>query len=326
MTNENQGVSYSNFVELADALVAKFGSQQRAADALGIPQSTLSKMKNGKGVHGQTLVSIMDALSLAAPTVTSAGVEETVSLSEIATDCLAANHGCSGILPPPGTIGEIVGDTCTGKSYLALAIVMSVGMGKDFANLGLTPSDFGSAAYIGAQDPSKIVEWRAWHIANKRAVSEVVSIAGHTSHIVDKYGLPSMIMGADLKADQKQVDWLKRTCTGRRLVIIDPLSRFCPDDHDVKMVDSFYAVLERIAKETECSFIVCRNPDEAVDRAFLTQWWWSFGSRDFRDPLSKLQGKQWVAMFSSYTGVVKTVEMSRDEHGVLTIEDGAAIF
>lgn len=325
MPSDDQGVSYDNFAELADALVTKFGSQQNAADALGISQSTLSKMKNGKGVLGQTLISIMEALSLAAPPVAATGAEELLPLSEIASGGLSAEHGYSGILPPPGTVGEIVGDTCTGRSYLALAIVMSVGMGKDFANLGLATADFGSAAYIGAQDPSKIVEWRAWHIANKRAVPEVVGMDGHTSHIVDKYGLPSMIMGDDLRADQKQVDWLKRTCTGRRLVIIDPLSRFCPDDHDVKMVDSFYAVLERIANETGCSFIVCRNPDEAVDRAFLTQWWWSFGSRDFRDPLSKLKGKQWVSMFSAYTGVVKTVEMSRDEHGVLTIEDGAAI-
>jgi hypothetical protein len=148
---------------------------------------------------------------------------------------------------------------------------------------------------------------------------------GHTSHIVDKYGLPSMIMGDDLRADQNQVDWLKRTCTGRRLVIIDPLSRFCPDDHDVKMVDSFYAILERIATETRCSFIVCRNPAKDVDQAFLTQWWWAFSSRDFANPLTKIVGKQWVSMFNAYNGISKSVEMSRDKNGVLTIEDGAAI-
>lgn len=60
---ENQ-TTYAKFLATLNNFTSKFSSQQKAADELGVPQPTISKIKSGKGVQSDTLFRMLDAMGV----------------------------------------------------------------------------------------------------------------------------------------------------------------------------------------------------------------------------------------------------------------------
>jgi hypothetical protein len=54
--------TYDKFLKMIRDAIESYGSQQGVADAAGIPQSTISKVLGGKGVHLETMCKMLDSL------------------------------------------------------------------------------------------------------------------------------------------------------------------------------------------------------------------------------------------------------------------------
>jgi hypothetical protein len=228
------------------------------------------------------------------------------------------------VIPLPSQVGEIVGQPWGGKTWVALQFAASVACGRDLLEVGLTATDTGPVTYVRMQDVSEVIRFRLWHIARElgTAADSLHLTEAPPLRIADVYGKGQLLDHAG-NIDSDAMKALEAVCRGRRLVILDPLARICPDVESPALVSRTFAVLEQVAQKTGAAIIVCRNADKALDDKCPSKWRWTITRRS--SPLPEVTAKRPVSIQASgaYRGtqadgaVLPEREYIRDEFGML---------
>lgn len=231
------------------------------------------------------------------------------------------------VIPLPGQVGEIVGQPWGGKTWVALQLAASVACGRDLFEVGLTAADLGPVAYVRMQDVSEVVRFRLWHIVRElgAAADSLHLSEAPPLRVVDAYGKGQILDHAG-KIDSDAMKTLEAICRGRRLVILDPLARICPDVESPALVSRTFAVLEQVAQKTGAAIIVCRNyaqpvdPDRIqrpVDDACLAKWRWTIMLLGSIYPEVSARRPVRIQASGAYRDGSPVREFIRDEHGML---------
>ncbi|MBT9165372.1 MAG: Regulatory protein RepA [Chloroflexi bacterium] len=167
-----------------------------------------------------------------------------------------------------GSLGMIVGQGSIGKSFLALQVSMALSTGlvlpwldpfDDFRRIA------GGVGTIFGEDDDDIIERRAFSIMEEFPIyreEEYRALLGRNIHI---YGL----VGHDIRiASQERFEItdgpfladLADFCSGKRLVIIDPLTRMLDgDENDNRAAGAMMTRLARVANQTRCSIVALHH-------------------------------------------------------------------
>lgn len=231
-------------------------------------------------------------------------------------------------IPLPGQVGEIVGSPWGGKTWVALQLAVSIACGRDLLDIGMTGADAGPVTYVRLQDVRDVVKFRMRHIIQELgdgpAVASLRTAEVSPIRIVDGVG-SKMVVDRLGKIDLDAIKELEAICRGRRLVILDPLARICPDIEDPAMVSQTLAILEQVAQRTGTAIIVCRNYAPAIDDKHLLTWRWALNrltsTPHFPEVIAKRPMK--IQASGAYRGtradgaVLPEREYVRDEYGML---------
>jgi len=166
------------------------------------------------------------------------------------------------ILPgfTPGTVGSIVSPGGQGKSILALMLACLVGGGVDLLDFGTYPT--GRTVYLSAEDGSKILHKRMFHIARKLNTEqrekciESISLKNLTAFT------PDLINGEYAAAWRKTIE---REATGTRLLILDTLRSFhSSDENNSTAMAIFIGHLRAIAERTGCAILFLHHTNKSA--------------------------------------------------------------
>lgn len=116
-----------------------------------------------------------------------------------------------------GTVGLMTSPGGAGKTYLGMQLSASIASETD--NLGLGVEKSGSVLFLAGEDPDVALHHRLHDIAKSYGKAERELIASRCDFRC------TVGMGADIMNDQWR-DWISEQSKGRRLVVIDTLSRF----------------------------------------------------------------------------------------------------
>lgn len=150
-----------------------------------------------------------------------------------------------------GTVGLLTSPGGTGKSLLALQLSCAIGSGVD--HLGFGSYQDGSVLFFAGEDPPESLHHRLYDIGNQYSQPKRDLIASRLD-IRCTVGL-----GADLM-DGSWFDWISDQAKGRRLVVIDTLSRFHSlDENSAADAKRIMMRLEKVAHETACAILVLHH-------------------------------------------------------------------
>ena len=154
-----------------------------------------------------------------------------------------------------GTVGMLNSPGGTGKSTLALQIAAGVAIGNDDLGLGIDTS--GDVLIIAAEDPPIALHHRLHSLGQQYHQDSLKTISEHTD-IRCCVGL-----GIDIMDDDWAV-WLRKQAYGKRLVIIDTLTRVhCLDECDSGAAKQIMMRLEKIATSTGAAILWLQHISKA---------------------------------------------------------------
>jgi RecA-family ATPase len=160
-----------------------------------------------------------------------------------------------------GSVGGFIAPGATGKSYwaleAALAIACSVAGGDV---LGLQPKQSGSVLYLSSEDPSSILEHRLHHIFKR--------IPPAAREDIYKNMTLRQVMGYKIDLmDRADMQKLLRWSEGKRLVVIDTISRFhCLDENKNSEMGLVLKQLEMLARKTGAAVLFLHHVDKGSAR------------------------------------------------------------
>ena len=160
-----------------------------------------------------------------------------------------------------GSVGGFIAPGATGKSYwaleAALAIACSVAGGDV---LGLRPTKSGPVLYLSSEDPSSILEHRLHHIFKR--------ISPEARADIYKNMTLRQIMGYKIDLmDRADMQKLLRWSEGKRLVIIDTISRFHSlDENKNSEMGLILKQLEMLARKTGAAVLFLHHVDKGSAR------------------------------------------------------------
>lgn len=243
-----------------------------------------------------------------------------------------------------GTVGMIAGPGAIGKSYLAAELCASVAVGRPLSGSpllhGVKP---GRTALIFGEDPKAIINNRFHDMIAAYAITdEEISVLDRDLLTISAVGEDMSLLSVVNRevVFSNYVLQLRVICEGRRLVIIDPLSRLhTGDENDNMLASQLMTAIARIAMETACSIVVLHHfgkgdrSDWSASRgasAFTTAARWQLNvSPPSKEEVEEIHSKAGAHVNAAQTmvrvAVVKSNYGSKNQHwmqrnaaGVLT--------
>lgn len=153
-----------------------------------------------------------------------------------------------------GSVGSIVAAGSTGKSYLALGILIDLATGKNHLGLNIKECDQ-STVYLTIEDPVEILHHRMHAIGEildegdklkAQRKTHIESQVGNIIHLVDSNGFYNQLL----------LDAMCKEFMGKRLVILDTLRRFHGgNENDSGHMSILISCFEYIAQRTGAAIL-----------------------------------------------------------------------
>lgn len=163
----------------------------------------------------------------------------------------------------PRTVGLIVAQEGTGKSFLALEIGLAKATGHDMTGIGVTGP--GSVVYFSKEDPPEIIEERL------QAIGPLISSDGafgrvDNLEIVSLYGKPATLVSEKKMVNEKLVRQIIKSGFGKDLLIFDTLRKL----HDLEENSSgemkvLLEIFDRIALETGAAVLLIHHTNKSAN-------------------------------------------------------------
>lgn len=178
----------------------------------------------------------------------------------------------SKVLPPPvyvlpslrpRTVGLIVAQESTGKSFLALEIGLAKATGYDVTGIGVTGP--GSVVYFSKEDPPEIIEERLQSIGPFIESGEALARSDGLE-IVSLYGKPATLVSGKTMVNEKLVRQIIKAGSGKDLLIFDTLRKL----HDLEENSSgemkvLLEIFDRIALETGAAVLLIHHTNKSAN-------------------------------------------------------------
>ncbi len=178
----------------------------------------------------------------------------------------------SKVLPPPvyvlpslrpRTVGLIVAQESTGKSFLALEIGLALASGCDLTGIGITGPGNG-VVYFSKEDPPEIIEERLQSIAP--FIPNEGKAGADGLEIVSLYGRPATLVSEKSVVNEKLVRKIIKTGSGKDLLIFDTLRKL----HDLEENSSgemkvLLEIFDRIALETGAAVLLVHHTNKSAN-------------------------------------------------------------
>ncbi len=154
-----------------------------------------------------------------------------------------------------GTVGMLNSPGGTGKSTLALQIAAGVAIGSDDMGLGIDTS--GDVLIIAAEDNQTVLHHRL-HALGVQYTQDSLNT------ILERVDIRCCVgLGIDIM-DDDWVVWLQKQAQGKRMVIIDTLTRVhCLDECDSSAAKKIMMIFEKIAVITGAAILVLHHISKA---------------------------------------------------------------
>ena len=182
-------------------------------------------------------------------------------------------HPCSVFkktLPPPvyvlpslrpRTVGLIVAQEGTGKSFLALEVALAKATGHDMTGIGVTGP--GGVVYFSKEDPPEIIEERLQAIGPLISSDDAFGRADNLE-IVPLYGKPATLVSEKTMVNEKLVRQIIKSGFGKDLLIFDTLRKL----HDLEENSSgemkvLLEIFDRIALETGAAVLLIHHTNKS---------------------------------------------------------------
>lgn len=121
-----------------------------------------------------------------------------------------------------GTVGALVAPGASGKSFLALEIAASIAAtpcnDELFDGFGINPKSRGGVLYLALEDPAVVLQRRL------HSMGQHIPPMHRTALAMNLVIEPLLGHGLNLMDDQ-HLNWITQQATGKKLVVIDTLSR-----------------------------------------------------------------------------------------------------
>ena len=177
----------------------------------------------------------------------------------------------SKILPPPvyvlpslrpRTVGLVVAQESTGKSFLALEIGLAKATGHDMTGIGVPGP--GSVVYFSKEDPEEIIEERLQSIAPFIPNEGIARADG--LEIVSLYGKLATLASEKSVVNEKLIRHIIKTGSGKDLLIFDTLRKL----HDLEENSSgemkvLLEIFDRIALETGAAVLLIHHTNKSAN-------------------------------------------------------------
>ena len=178
----------------------------------------------------------------------------------------------SKILPPPvyvlpslrpRTVGLVVAQESTGKSFLALEISLAKATGHDMTGIGVTGP--GSVVYFSKEDPPEIIEERLQSLMPFIESDEALTKADGLE-IVSLYGKPATLASEKSVVNEKLIRQIVKTGSGKDLLIFDTLRKL----HDLEENSSgemkvLLEIFDRIALGTGAAVLLIHHTNKSAN-------------------------------------------------------------
>ena len=163
----------------------------------------------------------------------------------------------------PRTVGLIVAQEGTGKSFLALEIALAKATGHDMTGIGVTGP--GGVVYFSKEDPPEIIEERLQAIGPLISSDEAFGRADNLE-IVSLYGKPATLVSEKTMVNEKLVRQIIKTGSGKDLLIFDTLRKL----HDLEENSSgemkvLLEIFDRIALETGAAVLLIHHTNKSAN-------------------------------------------------------------
>jgi len=158
-----------------------------------------------------------------------------------------------------GTVGMLVSPGGTGKSMLALQVAGAIATGNDQLGLGIKQT--GSVLVVVAEDPHIALHHRLHSMGKHYSPAE-------RKQISDRCDFRCTVgLGIDIMNDD-WFEWLLATSIGKRLVVIDTLTRIHKmDEKDSSAAAQIMTRLEVIAHKNQCGVLVLHHINKSAAMA-----------------------------------------------------------
>lgn len=121
-----------------------------------------------------------------------------------------------------GTVGALVAPGASGKSFLALEIAASIAAtpcnDELFDGFGINPKGRGGVLYLALEDPEAVI------VRRLHSMGAHIPPIHRTALALNLSIEPMLGAGLDLMRDD-HINWITQQATGKKLVVIDTLSR-----------------------------------------------------------------------------------------------------
>ncbi len=169
------------------------------------------------------------------------------------------------ILPSlrPRTVGLVVAQESTGKSFLALEIGLAKVSGCDITGIGITGSGNG-VVYFSKEDPPEIIEERLQSI--KPFLPEEARGRADGLEIVSLYGKSETLASEKSTVNEKLIRQIVKSGSYKDLLIFDTLRKF----HDLEENSSgemkvLLEIFDRIALETGAAVLLIHHTNKSAN-------------------------------------------------------------
>lgn len=169
-----------------------------------------------------------------------------------------------------GTVGALVAGGGTGKSMWGLEAGIGVAGGRSADLLSLNPAATGPVLYLPIEDPPLIVRHRLKAMA-LRLSEETWDVVADNLAVCCLTGVPLDLLGTGHPSKVEGVRWLLQAATGRRLVILDTISRMhCGDENSNGDMARLLANLEWVCAQTGAAILYLHHIGKGAAREGAT--------------------------------------------------------
>lgn len=177
-------------------------------------------------------------------------------LSAFSTEPAAQDFILPGFLS--GTVGALVSPGGVGKSFFALQLAAAVAGGQPQANTtGLNVGEGGQVLYLNLEDPPDEICRRLFHLGQRLDLVSRQSVAENL-RLTARQGIPTDVMQPKFHAA------LLKAATGKRLVIVDTLSRCHKlEENDNGAMSTLISRLETVPRQTGAALLFLHHTSKA---------------------------------------------------------------
>ena len=160
-----------------------------------------------------------------------------------------------------GQVGLMTAPGGTGKSYLLLQIAMSVASGQTMIP-GLDVSGAAKACLLNYEDDAFDIRERGNAVLRCFGVE---SLLGDNIFVASMSGTTLNLVNSSGEIVDDSVNWLKEQCSGKKLLILDPLSHVhSADENSAASMSTLIQVLKGIAQECGTAILIAHHTAKAA--------------------------------------------------------------